>query len=249
MPKRIKKQSKLIGLLSILIGLIIGSIISPPIQSASAAKTSEFIVEYHITQQVFTGGEAQLRFQELNLSEYDIYVYWEIEHKTGEVILNGNAPRQIVNQDHNEYHFTFDLPIPIIPGDYNLSLYLFSFNATLDSFQLSVREDFTLNILFGPLLTWSFMLIFLFGLISIFLQKEVLITIPQASNTAGKALVEYFSGKNDSPRSAGHNPRRKEAEPVYQFIQCPDCKKPIIEGSAFCPHCGYHLRKFERYMI
>jgi len=33
----------------------------------------------------------------------------------------------------------------------------------------------------------------------------------------------------------------------YPTIKCPDCNIEIIEGSSFCPFCGYHLRKFERY--
>ncbi len=33
---------------------------------------------------------------------------------------------------------------------------------------------------------------------------------------------------------------------VGGLIVCPECKKKIAEGSAFCPECGYHIPRFLR---
>jgi hypothetical protein len=30
------------------------------------------------------------------------------------------------------------------------------------------------------------------------------------------------------------------------YFKCPECKKDIKDGSAFCPECGYHIPKFLR---
>lgn len=111
--------------------------------------------------------------------------------------------------------------ITTLPGRYNFTLTITGF--------YNYSEDFELILGMGYIVLTLVLIIFVIGLIIIFMKKT------------GVKIIKPFSVSTEAsiPSELSEAPSSK--------IQCPECKKLIDEGLTFCPECGGRIPEFLRF--
>ncbi len=166
--------------------------------------------------------------------------------------LNNNSmvtPNQLlelnVTSGHSLLELTLGVDFFVGPGEYPLVLTMTPAKDFPNNSSFFIVSSFSFTIIFGPVLTITSLIFFLLGFLFIMLEREVITTLPFVNQPL----------RHPHPRKS----MRGHVTPLIQsmfpsdipldLIECPDCGKKILEGSAFCPYCGYHLRLFERFYI
>jgi hypothetical protein len=215
-------------------------------KSISINNSDEIEYQISIPLNIYYKGVAEINAFIQNATR--IYFYWEIWAYYGEnSSVNNHETTSIYNLKggDNRINFDFNPSFLTIPGEYSFLLYIFLFKTNNSLYEITYAK-INFNILLGPLFLICLAIAFLVGLIYIMIQKEVLTTIPFLKNNLHQRISIYLQKKRIA-KLKRENPGEDISN--YLTIQCPDCRKKIVEGSAFCPWCGYHLRKFERYLV
>jgi hypothetical protein len=146
----------------------------------------------------------------------------------------------------NTIDILFQFPLFSFSGYYRLSVFIFRFNSDSNSNDLLASAEFDVVLVLGPFFSLISILLFFVGLFLIIVQQESLTSLEFLSKRGSR--VSFWKRNVFDPRMRNVREVSDSAALGYLKIQCPDCRKKIIEGSAFCPYCGYHLRKFERFL-
>lgn len=132
----------------------------------------------------------------------------------------------------NEITIEFELGTEANPGVIELSVYIVSI---LLSQPLVLTMKF-ISVGYYPLIVIPTFLIISILMVSV---KEESLLEPK-SKEKKKKDVKFDEKKAVVPQQS--------TAPKYAFpqIECPECKKSIDKGSAFCEHCGFHLPVYQR---
>lgn len=125
------------------------------------------------------------------------------------------------NNESQTLQLIFHPHLTTLPGRYNFVLNITGlYNYT---------ENFEIVLGMGYIILTLIILIFGIGLISILMKRKESISVKTATAPPGGSILSELD----------RIPSRK--------IQCPECKKLIDEGLAFCPECGVRIPEFLRY--
>ena len=125
------------------------------------------------------------------------------------------------NNESQTFRLTFYPYLTTFPGRYNFVLIINGI--------YNYSENFDIILGMGYIVLILIISIFVFGLVLILVKKKESLGIKPVSGPS----EEEISSELDQV------PSRK--------ITCPDCKKLIDEGLAFCPECGVRIPEFLRY--
>jgi hypothetical protein len=133
----------------------------------------------------------------------------------------------------------------VFPSVLHYQLSLYYINATTQIPQLVFEiPSGTFNIIMGLPLSMILGGVLIIGVIIIIVRP---VRLRQQKNTT--SLVSSFETSGPAEISSPliiSPPSTPLENKGAGKIQCPECKKNIAEGSAFCPECGYHIPRFLR---
>lgn len=179
-------------------------------------------------------------------------VIWEMWLFLGEKIYNYQTGRHdglIFTPGEGQFDWSFGVPFDAFPGEYDFTIFIYWLDTTTLSFALLTICSDVVAVMLGPLYSVIFMIGLVIGLIYLLLSKERLYKLPIIPPGIGARMVHFFwSQRSEQPAFGQPQTGGMMIELPQAKIRCPDCLKKIWEGSAFCSHCGYHLRVFERYL-
>ena len=127
-----------------------------------------------------------------------------------------------------------------LPGVYTFDMTLSFYNSSsglpIQQTIQHVTGDVTVSM--GYMVLIMFTGILMTGLIVIVIREEKVRPKKEEDDTSGPV---YIPDQEEEP------PEQPSLENVPAgHIKCPECKEVIIEGSSFCPECGYHIPRFLR---
>ncbi len=127
----------------------------------------------------------------------------------------------------------FELGTEANPGVIDIYVYIVSI-------QLSQPLEITMRFIsvgYYPIIVIPTFLIISILVVSV---KEETLLEPKSKQQKKKKDVKFDEKKATVPQQSN--------APKYAFpqIECPECKKSIDKGSAYCEHCGFHLPVYQR---
>jgi hypothetical protein len=144
------------------------------------------------------------------------------------LVLNGTSEIEINIQPHWS----------VFPGSFHYSLKLYYINSTTQIPQTEFEiSDGIISIIMGVPVTIIIGGVIIIGII-IIIARPVRLRQEKGSYSAESSSITSSLSLNSQ------NPVQQVSE--LGKIECPECKKKITEGSAFCPECGYHIPRFLR---
>ncbi|MHA1819589.1 MAG: zinc ribbon domain-containing protein [Promethearchaeota archaeon] len=149
----------------------------------------------------------------------------------------------------NILRVNINLRLDAFPGKYFYALYIFFLNTsgTPSNQPIYIIDPGSFYVFSGPLILISIISTIIVG-ISIITVRTEKVKKEKIVVAASSAQV-YVTGASSSGGES-NIPVEVEGQNLEEKtpgkIKCPNCKKEIEEGTAFCPYCGYHLPKFLR---
>lgn len=145
-------------------------------------------------------------------------------------------------------HFRYILNMSIFTNPGRYEFFISIYQVILNDFEQGTFlfvQPFEIFILGGPIFFYISTILLGFILFFTIIQREVLTKLPPLnSKVRRRKIIDWLLYHLKYPVK---NQIIFKGNKELHFIRCPDCGKRIIEGIAFCPECGYHLRRFERF--
>jgi hypothetical protein len=139
------------------------------------------------------------------------------------------------------------------PGKYNYTIIMHFTNSSsgTPSSELILFDSGTIRITMGITMFVILLGTTFVGLIVILLKEEKLKKEPTNTANSAQAYIPGSSTSTSAATSSQVQPTLTEintnnANTKAGYIMCPDCKEEIVEGSSFCPECGFHIPRFLR---
>lgn len=235
-----KSLQRKIILSSLLIAITLGSVKLPHhrystitqqyINSAQSSDPAE-IISTEITSVVLIKGNAKIVVN----SSIDFDYTMIVSSKTSnglENVLDAQSTNGAIIAGLNTISVEFELGFSATPGIIEISIFFVSTNLS----QPIVANIKFIGVGYYPLIGIpTFLIIFA----AIIYSKEETLLDPK-SKEKKKKEQKFDEKKMVSPAQT--------TTPNYAFpqIECPECKKSIDKGSAYCEHCGFHLPVYQR---
>lgn len=138
------------------------------------------------------------------------------------------------------------ISLDTFPGIYEYNLLLMYFNSSSgDPVEQTIYyiETGKIQIVMGfPLLLIVLGVLFT-GLYISFIKK---INLKKEKQPVGVGTTTTSSSASTVSPVEINEVKTPSASSKPGYFKCPECKKDIKDGSAFCPECGYHIPKFLR---
>lgn len=165
-----------------------------------------------------------------------------------QIIIPDMAHEVNIESGTNLIKIPIKISLDAFPGVYYYDIHLIYFNSSsgdpveqvlysLSSAEIQVVMGFPLFLIaVGVLFT---------GLYIIFMKKINLRQEKTPAGTNSPPVSASATASVSTPVDINEvKPPAASSKPGY--FKCPECKKDIKDGSAFCPECGYHIPKFLR---
>jgi hypothetical protein len=189
------------------------------------------MISQQITGVVYFKGNAQIV---LNSSiEFNYTIIISSKSSTGiQNVVQAPTINGDITAGLNTISIEFNLGTEANPGVIELSIFIVSIQL---SQPLVITMKF-ISVGYYPLIVIPTFLIISVLMVSV---KEETLLEPKPKQKKKKE-VKFDDKKTVTPQQS--------TAPKYAFpqIECPECKKSIDKGSAYCEHCGFHLPVYQR---
>ncbi|MBN2156503.1 MAG: zinc ribbon domain-containing protein [Candidatus Lokiarchaeota archaeon] len=157
-------------------------------------------------------------------------------------ILPVNSSVLIISNDNSQIEIMVPIKWMVVPNSYQYQFTLYYINATTQIPQVVFEIPMgRFTIIMGLPLLLIIGTVWIIGIIGISVRSVHLRTKKTAPTTESLSTesLNHISPSISVPQSI-------VTKKVESLISCPECKKDIAEGSAFCPECGFHIPRFLR---
>jgi hypothetical protein len=164
--------------------------------------------------------------------------------ENAEKILTTNSSAFEVESGTSQFEIYIQPQWTSFPSSYQYYLSVNYINTTTQIPQIEYEiTQGNFQIIMGGSLSIIFGGVLLIGIVIIIARP---VRLRQQKGVNPSEIDYSYSETPVLPPSSSTAPQSISSDNESGKIRCPECKKQIAEGSAFCPECGFHIPRFLR---